>query len=570
MKPAGIEADLHEFATDLGKVLAEMEGADFAPRLHKKDPTLWKTEPEHCKIISNAMGWLDSPEKIKPEAAKLCEFGSELQAAGFRHVLHMGMGGSSLAPLVFSKTLGESSGGLPVTVLDSTDPATVLRFAGGLPLAETFFIEASKSGTTAESRSFGEYFFEKVQRVKASQACANFAVITDPGSMLAGLAGERTYRRTFLNYPDIGGRYSALSYFGLVPAALMQADLPEVLARTEAMIAACRIAKPLSDNPGVCLGAAMGALARRGRNKLTFLIPQPLASLGMWLEQLIAESTGKDGKGIVPVAGEPAGPPEAYGNDRLFVVFVLENKPDPAIESCREALVRAGQPVITIRMSDRLDLGRQFFLWEVATATAGAVLEINPFDQPDVQETKKFTGKILEDVRQQGRVPEAEMKLVEGPLRLYLAGGASTVRQAVSMFFEQAGAGDYFATLAYLTENEATGRGLQNVRTLVRDRLRLATTVGYGPRYLHSTGQLHKGGPNSGLFLLLTSDFGDDAPIPGQPYTFGMLMRAQALGDFEALRKHRRRVLRVHVAGQDVAKGLSLLEEIIREAVPQR
>ena len=566
MKLAGMDADLIGFESAVLEKLKDLEKADFCARLWQKDPTLWKMEPDQQKIITNALGWLDSPVKIRAAVGGLSEFAADLKRSGFRHALLMGMGGSSLAPMVFSETFGKHAPGLPLTVLDTTDPATVIRLERSLPLANTFFIEASKSGTTVESRSFGEYFFERVKSIKANRAGENFAVITDPGSMLERLAEERSYRKVFLNYPDIGGRYSALSYFGLAPASLMGIDLDELLLRTSKIANQCRTRRPLSENPGIALGTAIGVLASGGRDKLTFILPGPIATFGMWLEQLIAESTGKEGSGVVPVSGELVGDPQVYGNDRLFVEFRINNEPDETVEAKADSLRKAGHPVITVHMRDRLDLGEQFFLWEIATATAGALLRINPFDQPNVQESKEFTAKILDEVRKEGRVPEAAMELRHGPLRLYMAGGASSIPQALSFFFKQAVEKDYFAILAYLTENEANESGLRRVRLLVRDKARIATTFGFGPRYLHSTGQLHKGGMNEGLFLLVTSDSAEDAGIPGQPYAFGMLMRAQALGDFEALRKHRRRVLRVHLSGETPA-GLAALEEVLKAVI---
>jgi glucose-6-phosphate isomerase len=566
VKLAGMDADLIGFESAVLEKLKDLEKADFCARLWQKDPTLWKMEPDQQKIITNALGWLDSPVKIRAAVGGLSEFAADLKRSGFRHALLMGMGGSSLAPMVFSETFGKHAPGLPLTVLDTTDPATVIRLERSLPLANTFFIEASKSGATVESRSFGEYFFERVKSIKANRAGENFAVITDPGSMLERLAEERSYRKVFLNYPDIGGRYSALSYFGLAPASLMGIDLDELLLRTSKIANQCRTRRPLSENPGIALGTAIGVLASGGRDKLTFILPGPIATFGMWLEQLIAESTGKEGSGVVPVSGELVGDPQVYGNDRLFVEFRINNEPDETVEAKADSLRKAGHPVITVHMRDRLDLGEQFFLWEIATATAGALLRINPFDQPNVQESKEFTAKILDEVRKEGRVPEAAMELRHGPLRLYMAGGASSIPQALSFFFKQAVEKDYFAILAYLTENEANESGLRRVRLLVRDKARIATTFGFGPRYLHSTGQLHKGGMNEGLFLLVTSDSAEDAGIPGQPYAFGMLMRAQALGDFEALRKHRRRVLRVHLSGETPA-GLAALEEVLKTVI---
>jgi len=567
VKLAAMDFDLTGFEQAVIERLKNLEEAHFCARLWQKDPGLWKMEPDQQKIIANSMGWLDSPVKIRQAVPDLTEFAAELMKEGFRHVLLMGMGGSSLAPLVFRETFGRHAPGLPLTVLDTTDPATVIRLERGLPLANTFFIEASKSGATVESRSFGEYFFERVKSIKANLAGESFGVITDPGSMLERLAAERSYRIVLLNDPDIGGRYSALSFFGLAPASLMGIDLNELLLRASKMMDECRIRKPLSQNPGAALGVAIGVLAAGGRDKLTFLLPEPISSFAMWLEQLIAESTGKDGTGVIPISGDPVENRQNYGEDRLFVEFRIRNEPDEALEAKADSLRKAGHPVITVFMRDRLDLGEQFFLWEIATATAGALLRINPFDQPNVQETKEFTARILHEVRKEGRVPEAGMEMSHGPLRLYPGGGASSVPQALALFFEGAARDGYLGILAYLSENETNERGLRRIRMLVMDRMRIATTVGYGPRYLHSTGQLHKGGTNKGFFLLLTSDIAEDAGIPGQPYTFGMLMRAQALGDFEALRKHRRRVLRVHLSGE-APIGIAALEKVLRTVMP--
>ncbi len=569
MKLAGMDVELTGFEAAVMENLKNFEEANFCDRLWNKDSTIWRMESDQQFVISNSMGWLDSPVKIRSGVASLCEFAAELKKAGFRQVLLMGMGGSSLATLVLSQTFGRHAPGLPVTVLDTTDPATVLRLGRSLPLAHTFFIEAGKSGTTIESRALGEYFFERVKSMKVDRAGENFGVITDPGSMLERLAVERSYRKVFLNYPDIGGRYSALSYFGLATAALMGIDINELLLRASRAANECRTQRPLSENPGIALGAAICAFAAGGRDKLTLLLPAPISSFATWLEQLIAESTGKDGTGIVPVSGEPVEDPQSYGEDRLFVEFRIKNEPDEVLEAKADSLRKAGQPVITVHMRDRLDLGEQFFIWEIATATAGALLRINPFDQPNVQESKEFTTEILEEVRKEGRVPEARMELSHGPLRLYLAGGASSVPQALSLFFQQAAQNDYLAILAYLNENEINENRLRRIRAIVRDKMRIATTIGYGPRYLHSTGQLHKGGTNKGLFLLLTADIVEDTGIPGRPYTFGMLMRAQALGDFEALRKHRRRVLRVHLSGE-VSVGLAALEEVLKSAVSRK
>lgn len=560
------DAFLGEYEAGIQARIEAMGNDRFVPRFWRKDASLWKSDPENRKTIENAMGWTDVLDKINVHVRALGELARDLKKSRFQHVVHMGMGGSSLAPLAFRQTFGSGESGLPLTVLDSTDPSTVLAIERSLPLAKTFFIEASKSGGTVESRSFGEYFYGKVKALKGKDAGENFAVITDPGSLLVKLAEEREYRGTFLNFADIGGRYSALSFFGLVPAALMGLDVDTILSRGLAMEDACGPEVPVGRNPGMVLGAVMGEMALRGRDKLTLIAPEGISTLGMWLEQLVAESTGKEGKGILPVAGEPVGDPSVYGKDRLFVYLRLDSEVDGTLESGVRALRKAGHPVLVIPMADRLDIGREFFRWEIATATAGAVLGINPFDQPNVQESKDITRRFLEQVRDEGCLVEGKIELGDGPLQLYGSPrGAASVGQALSLFLKGARSGDYLSLLAYLPESPGVEPVLQNLRRLVRDRTKLATTVGYGPRYLHSTGQLHKGGPNTGLFLLLTCDDPEDAPIPGQPYTFGILKRAQALGDFEALAKHGRRVLRVHIAG-DLAKGLTALEKALREA----
>jgi transaldolase/glucose-6-phosphate isomerase len=546
--------------------IAGLEQQRFGARLWRKDPSLWKTDPQNQAAIRNALGWLHVAEKMEEHSDVLSDFAAEAQAAGFRHVVHMGMGGSSLAPLLFARTFTPTAKGLPLTVLDTTDPATLLRGEQEAPIAETLFIVASKSGTTAEPLAFGDYFYEKVRALKGDRAGENFVAITDPGTPLAKLAQERGFRRTFPGFPDIGGRYSALSSFGLVPAALLGIDVAELLARSLRMAHACASCVPVKDSPGMVLGAAMGELARCGRDKVTLLVPEPIASLGLWLEQLLAESAGKEGTGLIPIAGEPLGSPGVYGEDRLFVDIHLKGRADEARERGIAALRAAGQPVITIRLDDLLDLGQEVFRWELATATAGAVLGINPFDQPNVQESKENTHRLLGLAREEGRLPEEQPALVEGPLRVYAPQAAVTVAETLARFLGQAHPGDYVALMAYLTEEPANDEALQELRRRLRDSLHLATTLGYGPRFLHSTGQLHKGGPNTGLFLQLTADDPVDAPIPGQPYTFGMFKRAQALGDLEALRRHGRRVARIHLA-PDVRQGLAAVGQAVEAAL---
>jgi transaldolase/glucose-6-phosphate isomerase len=551
------------------KRLSHLQQDQFSTRLWRKDPSLWKTDPENQKTIRQGLGWLHVAEKMEEHADALSDFASEIRAAGFRKVIHMGMGGSSLAPLAFQRIFPTGKHGIPLVVLDTTDPQTILRIERESSLSETLFIVASKSGTTAEPLAFAEYFYNKVKALKGEQAGENFMVITDPGTPLVQLARDRSFRRIFLNFVDLGGRYSSLSYFGLVPAALMDLDISELLIRALRMKHGCDSCVPNRENPGVVLGAGMGELAKRGRDKVTFLMPESISTLGMWLEQLLAESTGKEEKGLLPVSGESLGPPSIYGKDRLFIYFRLQEGNDRAIEEGITDLKRAGHPVVTIQMDDLLDIGQEFFRWEMATATAGAILGINPFDQPNVQESKENTNHLLEEVSQGGKLPEPDPSLREAPLEFYGGERGKTPAESLRTFFAKAQPGHYVALQAYLTEKPEIQQRLQTIRIRLRDVFHLATTLGYGPRFLHSTGQFHKGGPNTGLFLQLTADDSEDTPVPGTPYTFGIFKKAQALGDLKALQEHGRRVLRVHL-GKDVLRGLDALSQTLEQAVGKK
>lgn len=549
--------------------IRSLEQVQFSDRLWRKDPSLWKTDSQSQVVIRNALGWLHVAEKMEENLEDLLKFTAEVRASGFRHVVHMGMGGSSLAPLAFERILSRPKDALPLGVLDTTDPATILKIEREVPLQETLFIVASKSGTTAEPLAFGEYFYGKVKALKRGQAGENFVVVTDPATPLVQLAKERGFRRIFLSFADIGGRYSALSHFGLVPAALMGVNIADLLDRALRMARACAANVPLQQNPGIVLGAVIGELVQRGRNKITFLVPESISTLGLWLEQLLAESTGKEGTGVLPVADEPSGDPSVYGEDRLFIYIRTKDEIDEALEQVVAALRKAGQPVVTIQMENRLNIVQEFFRWEIATATVGAILGINAFDQPNVQESKDNTNRLLENVRQTGKLPEPEPTLTEGPLRFFGTDQAETGSDLLRTFFAKARAGDYLALQTYLTETVSATRALQAIRQHLRDGLRLATTLGYGPRFLHSTGQFHKGGPNTGLFLQLTADDAEDASIPGAPYTFGVFKRAQALGDLEALGKHGRRAIRVHL-GANVSQGLEALSRTVELALKGR
>jgi len=562
------QLDLADYNGAVQKRMAKLAADQFHTRLWRKDPSLWSTDSQDQQVIRNALGWLHVAEKMEENLSGLLAFASDIRQAGFRRVVHLGMGGSSLAPLVFQRTFGSEEDGLALTVVDTTDPATILKVEQEIPLTETLFIVASKSGTTAETRALADYFYKQLYVHKREQAGENFIAITDPETPLVKLARKRNFRRVFVNFADIGGRYSALSYFGLVPASLMGLDVTELLSRARRMAHACASCVPLEENPGLSLGAAMGELAHHGRDKVTFLVPETIATLGMWLEQLLAESTGKDGTGLLPVASEPIGEPTVYGNDRLFVYIRLTEGLDQRLEQGVERLRRAGQPVVTIQMADRLDLGQEFFRWEIATATAGAVLDINPFDQPNVQESKDNTNRLLDKVKTEGELLEERPVLQANPLWLYAQESAPTLEESLERFLSWAHQSEFIAVMAYLTESPATEQALEAIRLRLRDRLHVATSLGYGPRFLHSTGQFYKGGSNIGLFVQLTTDDAVDNQVPDRPYTFSTFKRAQALGDLEALRRHSRRVIRIHLTG-DAGEGLPKLQQAIETALEE-
>ncbi len=549
--------------------LNRMEEMRFCPRLWRKDPALWGQDAGDGESIRSGLGWLHVAGKMEECVDDLLRFTAEVKRAGFRHVVHMGMGGSSLAPLAIREIFPRDQAGLPLSVLDTTDPATILALERQIPLGETLFIVASKSGTTAEPWAFGEYFYAKVKALKGDRAGENFLAVTDPGSRLEKSAEERNFRRIFYGFPDIGGRYSALSNFGMLPSALMGVNIGELLVRALRMSHACASCVPNPKNPGLVLGATMGELARQGRDKVAFILPEPILPLGLWLEQLIAESTGKNGTGILPVVGEPLGGSSGDFSDRLFVYIRLRDEVDLSLENFAEALPKSGNPLVRIQLEDRSDAAQEFFRWEIATATAGSILGINPFDQPNVQESKDNTNRLLKKLEQEGRLPEPSLILKADPLAYYGAQPAQDPDKLWKDFLGQARPGGYVSLQAYLTETPETSQALQEIRKELGHGLHLATTLGFGPRFLHSTGQFHKGGPNTGLFLQLTADHSEDIPIPGVPYTFGNFKDAQALGDLEALQKHGRRVMRVHL-GADVGRGLISLRQHIRAALQRR
>ena len=553
--------------------LKELRQTGFVSRLWAKDPTLWHQDPTHQKIIRNALGWLHITEQQVHHLSRIKGVAESVRAAGFKHVLLLGMGGSSLCPEVFRMTFGVLPGFPELHVLDSTVPAQVRSFEKRVDLARTLCIVSSKSGSTIEPLVFYRYFFDRLRQVKGDKAGEHFIAITDPGSMLESLAQESKFRDILPGVPDIGGRYSALSNFGIVPAAIMGVNVEHLLDRAERMRQSCDSHVPPEDNPGVMLGIVLGELAKQGRDKITFVTSPAISDLGAWLEQLIAESTGKEGKGIIPVDDEPLGPPDVYGRDRLFAYIRDAGSPDSDQDAKVAALEKAGHPVIRIELTDLINLGEEFFRWEMATAVAGSLLGINAFDQPNVQESKDYTKNFLDEYKKTGRLPEEEPVLSAEGITIYgdaanrqALKGASTLEEALKAHLVRVQGGDYVAVNAYVERTDVSHRVLQNIRLRVRDKRKVATTLGYGPRFLHSTGQLHKGGPNSGVFLQITSDDAQDLPIPGEPYTFGVLKAAQALGDFLSLSKRNRRAIRVHL-GADVEAGLERLQQAMEKVL---
>ena len=570
-------AALGKLEPGVNSALAKLDEQKFSKRLADRDPSLWKKEPEHQKIIKNALGWLTVSEGMLEQAGNLQEFVEEIRREGFKHAVVLGMGGSSLCPDVCRETFGVRAGYPDLEVLDSTVPGSIARLEGSLHLEQTLFIVSSKSGGTTETLSFYKYFRDRLNKLKGDRAGANFVAITDPGTSLEKLAHEQNFRRVFHGLPDIGGRYSALSNFGMVPAGLAGIDVRGLLALAERMVHACACCVPAKDNPGLALGAILAEAARAGRDKVTFFLSPGIRTFGDWVEQLIAESTGKEGKGIVPVVGETVGSPEVYGNDRLFVYIQLAEEAEKRIEPKLDALKAEGHPLVSFTLQNKIDLGQEFFRWEVATATAGALLGINAFDQPNVQESKDNTKRLLNEFRSNGKLAEDQPAAVSGELKLFCdsatraslekqglqrGDSAKSLENYVSSFLHQARPGDYVALMAYLEPTSGCQALLQAVRMQIRDKLRLATTLGFGPRFLHSTGQLHKGGPANGLFIQITGDDAEDLPVPGEPYTFGVLKRAQALGDLQSLYAKKRRVIRVHVS-EKVQAGLDHLLKVV-------
>jgi transaldolase/glucose-6-phosphate isomerase len=540
-------------------------------RLWARDPSLWTDSGEE-----KWLGWLHIVDEQQKTIRRFTNFAAEVKDAAFTHILLLGMGGSSLCPEVLRKSFGKIEGFPELHVLDSTDPAQVKSFADRIDLSRTLFFVSSKSGTTLEPNIFKQYFYDRTKEaVGADEVSKRFIAITDPGSKLRDEAQREGFRKIFLGVPTIGGRYSALSDFGLAPAAAMGIDVSAFLERTKPMVRACADASA-RNNPGVILGAILGIAHRHGRDKITIVSSPGLYDLGAWLEQLLAESTGKNGKGLIPVDRESIGDRNVYGKDRIFIYLRLGSAPDSAQDSAIAELQQAGDPVVLISIPDAYDLGQEFFRWEIATAVAGSIMGINPFDQPDVEASKIATRKLTDEYEQLGSLPKETPFFESGGIKLFAdEANAAALKSAVKeeslegylrAHLDRLKANDYFALLAYLEMNDAHERLLQSARHQVRDAKREATCLGFGPRFLHSTGQAYKGGPNSGVFLQITCDDANDLQVPNQKYTFGVVKAAQARGDFEVLGERGRRALRVHL-GADLTAALNALAVAIKGAL---
>jgi Glucose-6-phosphate isomerase len=549
--------------------LVDWKNGNKVARLWQKDASLWSNGDE-----GNWLGWLTIADEQLANISALKQLAADVKKAKFKHVLLLGMGGSSLCPEVLRMTFGKVAGFPELRVLDSTDPVQIKAIEKKLDLKKTLSIVSSKSGGTLEPNIFKQYFFERVKKIVGDKAVGGrFIAVTDPGSKMQQVAEADNFWKIFAGVPSIGGRYSALSNFGMVPAAAMGLDLGKFLKSTEEMVQACGANSAAGQNPGVILGTILGVAANHGRDKITIITSPGVFDLGAWLEQLIAESTGKVGKGIIPVDREKLAKPAAYGNDRVFAYLRLANKPNKAQDRAVAELEKAGQPVIRITLPNVYALGQEFFRWEVATAVAGSIIGINPFNQPDVEASKIETKKLTSEYEATGSLPAESPFFVSKDAKLFaddknaaaLSGGQS-LAEVLQAHLSRIGAGDYFAVLGYIPMNAENEKALQAIRHSVRDSKKVATCLGFGPRFLHSTGQAYKGGPNSGVFLQITCDDPLDLPVPGQKYTFGIVKAAQARGDFAVLAERGRRALRVHL-GKNLKSGLNGLAKAVRQAL---
>ena len=559
-------------AATVKSTIADWQSGGKMKRLWDRDASLWTSTDE-----SNWLGWLDIVEEQSAQQEHLQKFAKEVQTRGFEHILLLGMGGSSLCPEVLRMTFGHIPHFPVLHVLDSTDPAQVKAFEHQIDISKTLFIVSSKSGSTLEPNIFKQYFFERTkQTLGGHKAGGHFIAITDPGSKMQQVAEADKFLHVFFGRPSIGGRYSALSNFGMIPAAGIGLDTKKFLSRAAEMVRACGPSAAVQENSGAALGVILGAAATAGRDKVTIITSPGISDLGAWLEQLLAESTGKIGKGIIPVDRERLGSPDVYGNDRLFAYLRLENDAHTDQDATLDALEKAGQPVVRITMPDTYDLGAEFFRWEIATAVAGAIIGINAFNQPDVEASKLATRSLTSEYEKTGSLPSEKPFFEDSGIKLFSdeknaaeltkAATDKSLAGYLKAHLSRIKAGDYFAVLAYIQMNAEHERALQEIRHGVRDSKHVATCLGFGPRFLHSTGQAYKGGPNTGVFLQITCDDSVQLPVPGQKYTFGIVKAAQARGDFQVLAERGRRALRLHLAG-DLKAGLARLQSAVQAAL---
>ncbi len=552
---------------------ADWQTGNKMQRLWQHDASLWTGTDE-----DKWLGWLDVVEEQIAQHGQLAKLAKEVQSRGFQHVLLLGMGGSSLCPEVLRMTFGRITYFPTLHVLDSTDPSQVKSFEKQIDFEKTLFIVSSKSGSTLEPNIFKQFFFERTRQVVGNvKVGSHFMAITDPGSKMQQVAESDRFLHIFFGRPSIGGRYSALSNFGMVPAAVMGIDTGKFLDRAAEMVKACGPAASVEENPGASLGMILGTAANAGRDKVTIVTSPGISDLGAWLEQLLAESTGKVGKGIIPVDREALTTPETYGNDRVFVYVRLESAPDADQDAKVAVIEKAGHPVVRISMADIYNLGAEFFRWEIATAVAGAIIGINAFNQPDVEASKIVTKELTSAYEKTGSLPGEKPIIEDSGIKLFTdeknaadltkaAGSDQSLAGYLKAHLGRIHAGDYFAVLGYIQMNAEHEANLQAIRLLVRDKKRVATVLGFGPRFLHSTGQAYKGGPNSGVFLQITCDDSVELPVPGQKYTFGIVKAAQARGDFQVLADRGRRALRVHL-GSNLKAGLAALQAAIEKAI---
>lgn len=567
----GFRYEIGEFEPTLKSILVHFEETEFVSRLWKGDTGLWTSQDE-----DKWLGWLNVVGEQIRERDSLKAFGKEIAKEGFKHVVLLGMGGSSLCAEVFRKTFGDFPRCPKLHVLDSVVPAQVRWVRKEIEIESSLFIVATKSGSTTEPNVLCQYFYDETKKAVGDKVGRHFVAVTDPGSSMEKTAIKLKFRKTFAGIPSIGGRYSVLSHFGTVPFAVMGADVAQLLESAQSMVTKCSDDTPPQQNPGLVLGSIIGIAAKEGRDKITLITTPKIASFGTWLEQLIAESTGKQGLGVVPIDGETVGNPQVYGNDRLFVYLRLTGDADRTLDNKVEELEKAGHPVIYIDLDDPYSLGGEFFRWEFATAVAGAILGINPFDQPNVQESKDFTKRFLKDFEETGKLPQDVLVFDSKEVTLYAdaanrdffdaSSKAKSLGDYLKLHLNRLEPGDYFATTAYIQYCHELEEMLESARMKVRDKHKVATTFGFGPRFLHSTGQLHKGGPNTGVFLQVTSDDAEDLPIPDEKFSFGILKQAQSLGDFVALSSRDRRAVRAHLKG-DLEKAIKALTSAIEQAL---